>query len=208
MILPDRTVDLCHAPLASVEGYIRQLIGWRDYIWHVYWHFGSGYRRRNALRAHARLPKWFANLDARCLRDVLAQVRDHGRVHHIPRLMVLSNYALQRGWNPAAVTDWFHRCFVDGYHWVMVANVVGMSLHADGGLMATKPYAAGGTYINRMSDAHWAWKVAGVPATRHRVDPAGDGARVSISVPWWSAPYLTVCSIALRRMDTMLTGAP
>jgi deoxyribodipyrimidine photolyase-related protein len=66
--------------------------------------------------------------------------------------MVLSNYALQRGWNPAAVTDWFHRCFVDGYEWVMVANVVGMSQHADGGLMATKPYAAGGAYINRMSD--------------------------------------------------------
>lgn len=145
------------APLASVEGYIRQLIGWRDYIWHVYWHFGRNYRRRNALQAHAALPDWFAELDAdaveaHCLRDVLAQVRDHGWVHHIPRLMVLSNYALQRGWHPSAVTDWFHRCFVDGYDWVMVANVVGMSLHADGGLMATKPYAAGGAYINRMSD--------------------------------------------------------
>ncbi|OBJ55586.1 cryptochrome/photolyase family protein [Mycobacterium sp. 1423905.2] len=145
------------APLASVEGYIRQLIGWRDYIWHVYWHFGWDYRRRNALKAAAPLPDWFANLDAdavqaRCLKDVLGQVRDHGWVHHIPRLMVLSNYALQRGWNPAAMTDWFHRCFVDGYDWVMVANVVGMSQHADGGLMATKPYAAGGAYINRMSD--------------------------------------------------------
>jgi deoxyribodipyrimidine photolyase-related protein len=146
-----------HAPLASVEGYVRQLIGWRDYIWHVYWHFGDDYRRRNALRARGTLPDWFADLDAdavdaRCLGDVLAQVRDHGWVHHIPRLMVLSNYALQRGWHPAAVTDWFHRCFVDGYDWVMVANVVGMSQHADGGLMATKPYAAGGAYINRMSD--------------------------------------------------------
>lgn len=145
------------APLGSVEGYIRQLIGWRDYVWHVYWHFGQSYRRRNAFGAHASLPRWFADLnadavEARCLKDVLAQVRDHGWVHHIPRLMVLSNYALQRGWNPAAVTDWFHRCFVDGYEWVMVANVVGMSLHADGGLMATKPYAAGGAYINRMSD--------------------------------------------------------
>lgn len=146
-----------NAPLASVEGYIRQLIGWRDYIWHVYWYFGHDYRRHNALQAHAGLPEWFAELDAdaveaRCLRDVLAQVRDHGWAHHIPRLMVLSNYALQRGWDPAAVTDWFHRCFVDGYDWVMVANVVGMSQHADGGLMATKPYAAGGAYINRMSD--------------------------------------------------------
>lgn len=145
------------ASIGSVEGYIRQLIGWRDYIWHVYWHFGRNYRHRNALHAKAGLPDWFAELDAdaveaNCLKDVLAQVRDHGWVHHIPRLMVLSNYALQRGWDPAAVTDWFHRSFVDGYDWVMVANVVGMSQHADGGLMATKPYAAGGAYINRMSD--------------------------------------------------------
>ncbi|PJE12571.1 cryptochrome/photolyase family protein [Mycobacterium sp.] len=145
------------APIGSVEGYIRQLIGWRDYIWHVYWHFGWEYRHRNALHAKAALPDWFTELDAdaveaNCLSDVLAQVRDHGWVHHIPRLMVLSNFALQRGWDPAAVTDWFHRSFVDGYDWVMVANVVGMSLHADGGLMATKPYASGGAYINRMSD--------------------------------------------------------
>ncbi len=145
------------APISSVEGYIRQLIGWRDYIWHVYWHFGRNYRHRNALHATVGLPAWFAELNAdavqaNCLKDVLTQVRDHGWVHHIPRLMVLSNFALQRGWDPAAVTDWFHRCFVDGYDWVMVANVIGMSLHADGGLMATKPYAAGGAYINRMSD--------------------------------------------------------
>jgi deoxyribodipyrimidine photolyase-related protein len=145
------------APINSVEGYIRQLIGWRDYIWHVYWNFGRNYRHRNALHATNSLPSWFAELDAdavnaNCLKDVLSQVRDHGWVHHIPRLMVLSNFALQRGWDPAAVTDWFHRSFVDGYDWVMVANVVGMSLHADGGLMATKPYASGGAYINRMSD--------------------------------------------------------
>ena len=146
-----------NAPLASVEGYVRQLIGWRDYIWHTYWQHGDEYRNRNALAAHRPLPQWFTDLDAdaveaRCLKDVLAQVRDHGWVHHIPRLMVLSNYALQRGWQPAALTDWFHRSFVDGYDWVMVGNVVGMSQHADGGLIATKPYASGGAYINRMSD--------------------------------------------------------
>jgi deoxyribodipyrimidine photolyase-related protein len=145
------------APLNSVEGYIRQLIGWRDYIWHVYWHFGESYMQRNTLQARRTLPDWFSELDAdavqaRCLRGVLSDVRDRGWVHHIPRLMVLANYALQRGWHPAALTDWFHRCFVDGYEWVMAANVVGMSQHADGGLMATKPYAAGGAYINRMSD--------------------------------------------------------
>ncbi|HZC91770.1 MAG TPA: hypothetical protein VE400_14145, partial [Mycobacterium sp.] len=76
-------------------------------------------------------------------------LREHGWVHHIPRLMVLSNYALQRGWQPAAVADWFHRSFVDGYDWVMVANVVGMSQHADGGLMATKPYAANNRRMNK-----------------------------------------------------------
>jgi len=146
-----------HAPLASVERYIRQIIGWRDYTWHVYWHFGEAYRDRNKLMAKAPLPHWFSELDAdavaaRCLHDVLADVRDHGWVHRVPRLMVLGNYALQRGWQPPAVADWFHRCFVDGYDWVMIAYVIGMSQHADGGSMATKPYAAGGAYIDRMSD--------------------------------------------------------
>jgi deoxyribodipyrimidine photolyase-related protein len=145
------------APLASVEGYVRQIIGWRDYVWHLYWHFGSDYRHRNALRARTPLPDWFTGLDAdavqaRCLKDALAQVREHGYAHHIIRLMVLGNYALQRGWDPAELTSWFHANFVDGYDWVMVPNVVGMSQHADGGLMATKPYSAGGAYINRMSD--------------------------------------------------------
>ncbi|ADB33018.1 deoxyribodipyrimidine photolyase-related protein [Kribbella flavida DSM 17836] len=146
------------APLASVEGFVRQLIGWRDYMWHLYWHFGPDYRRSNQLAARQPVPEWFTELDAdgtvgaRCLSEVLRGVREHGWVHHIPRLMVLGNYALQRGWCPDEVTDWFHRSFVDGYDWVMVANVVGMSLHADGGRLATKPYAAGGAYIDKMSD--------------------------------------------------------
>jgi deoxyribodipyrimidine photolyase-related protein len=144
-------------PLASAEGFIRQLIGWRDYVWQLYWHFGPGYRRRNALRAHTPLPDWFSGLDAeavgaRCLSEALAQVREHGYAHHILRLMVLGSYALQRGWDPAELTSWFHTNFVDGYDWVMVPNVIGMSQHADGGLMATKPYTSGGAYINRMSD--------------------------------------------------------
>jgi deoxyribodipyrimidine photolyase-related protein len=144
-------------PLASAEGFIRQLIGWRDYGWQLYWHFGDGYRRRNALGARTPLPSWFTDLDAeavsaRCLSDALAQVREHGYAHHIIRLMVLGNYALQRGWDPAELTSWFHTNFADGYDWVMVPNVVGMSQHADGGLMATKPYAGGVAYINRMSD--------------------------------------------------------
>lgn len=144
-------------PIAAAEGAVRQIIGWRDYVWHLYWHLGPDYPARNALRARRSIPDWFAELDAdavqaRCLSGVLADVRDHGWVHHIPRLMVLGNWALQRGWRPAEVTDWFHRAFVDGYEWVMVANVIGMSQFADAGRITTKPYAAGGAYINRMSD--------------------------------------------------------
>ena len=146
------------APLNSVEGYVRQVVGWREWIWSIYWHVPSDYRGRNALEATRELPEWFATLDAsgevkaNCLGSVLKDVRERGWVHHIPRLMVLGNYALQRGWDPREVTAWFHEAFVDGYDWVMLINVTGMSLHADGGLMATKPYASGGAYINRMSD--------------------------------------------------------
>jgi deoxyribodipyrimidine photolyase-related protein len=144
------------AAIASVEGFVRQVIGWRDYVWHLYWHLGEGYRRRNELAATERLPQWFGELRgttrARCLDHTLDQVAEHGWVHHIPRLMVLGSYALQRGWSPAQVTDWFHRAFVDGYDWVMVPNVVGMSQHADGGLMATKPYTSGGAYLATMTD--------------------------------------------------------
>lgn len=144
-------------PLNSVEGFVRQVMGWRDYIWHMYWHLGRDFRHRNHLGAHAAVPGWLAGLDdaavdAACLSDVLADLRRDGWVHHIPRLMVLGNYALQRGIDPSAMTDWFHESFVDGYEWVMVANVVGMSQHADGGVLATKPYASGGAYIDRMSD--------------------------------------------------------
>ncbi|TDC62314.1 cryptochrome/photolyase family protein [Actinomadura sp. GC306] len=145
------------APLNSVEGYIRQVAGWREYMWNLYWYLGPRYRDSNVLGHTVPLPDWFAHLDAdavqaRCLSTTLAQVRDRGWVHHIPRLMILGNHALQRGWDPAAVTDWFHRCFVDGYDWVMLTNVIGMSQYADGGRITTKPYASGGAYINRMSD--------------------------------------------------------
>jgi deoxyribodipyrimidine photolyase-related protein len=146
------------APLSSVEGYVRQVIGWREYIWSLYWHVPDDYRDRNALQAGADLPEWFRSLDvdeqvtANCLRSVLRDLRERGWVHHIPRLMVLGNYALQRGWDPRQLTAWFHEAFVDGYDWVMLPNVTGMSQHADGGLVATKPYASGGAYINRMSN--------------------------------------------------------
>ncbi|WP_328935916.1 MULTISPECIES: cryptochrome/photolyase family protein [unclassified Streptomyces] len=145
------------APVNSVEGFVRQVAGWREYVWQLYWYFGEDYRHRNALGHHAPLPEWFLELDAdavtaRCLTTVLAQVRDTGWTHHIPRLMLLGSHALQRGWDPRLVTDWFHRCFVDGYDWVMLPNVTGMSQYADGGRMTTKPYTSGGAYIHRMSD--------------------------------------------------------
>ncbi|PYC64800.1 cryptochrome/photolyase family protein [Streptomyces tateyamensis] len=144
-------------PLNSAEGFVRQVAGWREYVWQLYWHLGEDYRDVNRLGHHEPLPAWFRDLDAdavtaRCLAGVLAEVRDHGWVHHIPRLMVLGNWALQHGWDPRELTDWFHRSFVDGYDWVMAANVLGMSQYADGGLVTTKPYAAGGAYLNRMSD--------------------------------------------------------
>jgi deoxyribodipyrimidine photolyase-related protein len=146
------------AHLGSVEGYVRQVLGWREYVWSVYWHAPADYPQRNALQAHGDVPGWWWELDAtqeleaNCLKHVMADVRQRGWVHHIPRLMVLSSYALQRGWQPSQVTAWFHQAFVDGYEWVMAPNVVGLSQHADGGLMATKPYTSGGAYLDKMSD--------------------------------------------------------
>ena len=145
------------ATLASVEGLVRQIIGWREYVWHLYWHLGPEYEQANALEATTDPPAWFLearaeDVDAHCLKHSLEYVRDLGYSHHIIRLMVLSNWALQRGYQPAVINDWFRRAFVDGYPWVMAANVIGMGLYADGGVMATKPYVSGGAYLKRMTD--------------------------------------------------------
>ena len=145
------------ARLNSVEGFVRQILGWREYIWHLYWHFGEGYHRSNQLGAQKTLPRWWTELDgdavtAACLSHTLNEVRDRGWVHHIPRLMILGNHALQREYRPSALTEWFTTSFVDGFAWVMPPNVVGMSQHADGGKLATKPYASGGAYLDRMTD--------------------------------------------------------
>lgn len=145
------------APLASVEGFVRQVVGWRDYVWNLYWWFGEDYLQRNHLQAHQPLPNWFdtadaAAVEASCLQHSLEEVAHRGWSHHIVRLEILGNWALQRGYQPAAVNSWFTDMFVDGFAWVMPANVIGMALYADGGAMATKPYAAGGAYINRMTN--------------------------------------------------------
>jgi deoxyribodipyrimidine photolyase-related protein len=146
---------LGRASINSVEGFIRQIIGWREYVWGVYWLWMPEYRTRNALEAHRPVPAAFtgdASTEMACVRGVISHVHDRGYTHHIERLMVLGNFALIAGVSPQAMTDWMWATFVDGAEWVMVPNVIGMALHADGGRMATKPYAAGGAYINRMSD--------------------------------------------------------
>jgi deoxyribodipyrimidine photolyase-related protein len=145
------------APINSVEGFIRQILGWRDYVWHLYWHFGEDYVDNNQLKATQPLPESWLRLAAQdfesnCLRHTIGGVSQRGWLHHIERLMILGNVAMQRGLNPKELNDWFIDNFVDGTPWVMPANVIGMSQFADGGLMSTKPYAGGGAYISKMTN--------------------------------------------------------
>ena len=138
-----------HARLSSVEGFIRQVTGWRDFMWHLYWHFGEQYTESNYLNATSALSKAWTSLsasdfDAACVSHAMEKVSERGWLHHIERLMILGNVALQRGLNPAQLNEWFMNSFVDGTPWVMPVNVIGMSQFADGGLMSTKPYVGGG----------------------------------------------------------------
>jgi deoxyribodipyrimidine photolyase-related protein len=145
------------APLNSVEGFVRQIAGWRDWVWHLYWHMGEDYvKQSNYFDHEGPVPPELATLDpdlvsSACLKQVISEVRDRGWTHHINRLMVLGNHALQRRINPAQLNEWFIDAFVDGTPWVMPANVVGMSQHADGGVVATKPYLSGGAYLKKMT---------------------------------------------------------
>lgn len=144
-------------PLASAEGFIRQVIGWREYVWGVWWLWEDQWEGWNELRAERPLPPAFlagggAGTRMACVANVLDKVEDRAWAHHIERLMVLGNLCLLAGVRPGALNDWMWERFVDGAEWVMSPNVVGMTLHADGGRMATKPYASGGAYISRMSD--------------------------------------------------------
>jgi deoxyribodipyrimidine photolyase-related protein len=142
------------APIESVEGFVRQIIGWREYIWGMYWLRQGRRRRDNALRAHAELPTAFAGERSgwNCLDTVIGEVEREAYANHIQRLMVLGNVLLLAGVEPWQAIRFFQGSFIDGAEWVMAPNAAGMALFADGGEMMTKPYAAGGNYVNKMSD--------------------------------------------------------
>jgi len=142
------------APLNAVEGFVRQILGWREYVRGVYWSWMPGYAQRNALQANRRLPEfyWTGETKMRCLREVIADTMKYAYSHHIQRLMVTGNFALLAGIAPQEVERWYMAVYADAYEWVEMPNTLGMAVFADGGQMASKPYAASGAYIDRMSD--------------------------------------------------------
>ncbi len=142
------------APLNAVEGFIRQIIGWREYVRGIYWREGPDYVTRNALKAKRPLPAlyWTGETDMACLRAAITQTRDEAYAHHIQRLMITGNFALLSGIVPHEVHDWYLAVYADAFEWVEAPNTLGMSQFADGGLLASKPYAASGAYISRMSN--------------------------------------------------------
>ena len=142
------------APLNAVEGFIRQIIGWREYVRGIYWLKMPEYADQNFFEAKRKLPSfyWTANTKMNCLRQCVIETKQNAYAHHIQRLMVLGNFALLAGIDPKDVNEWFLIVYADAYEWVELPNVSGMVLFADGGYLASKPYAAGGSYINKMSD--------------------------------------------------------
>ena len=181
------------APLASAEGFIRQILGWREYVRGIYWTQMPGYAERNAQGAQQDLPAWYwtGETDMACLRDALAQTLTHGYANHIQRLMVTGLYALMLGVQPKQVHAWYLAVYVDAVEWVELPNTLGMSQYADGGLMGSKPYVATGKYIQRMSPH----------CKRCRYDPAqrsGDSA----------CPFTTLYWDFLMRHETVLANNP
>lgn len=143
-----------HAPLNAVEGFIRQIIGWREFVRGIYFHQGPEYMTRNALGHTRDLPPlyWGAKTQMNCLSHAVAQTRDLAYAHHIQRLMVTGTFGLMAGIDPAHLHEWYLAVYIDSFEWVEAPNTLGMSQFADGGLLGSKPYAASGAYINRMSD--------------------------------------------------------
>ena len=142
------------APLNSVEGFIRQILGWREFVRGVYWIKMPDYAEANFFECDRSLPQffWDGNTDMNCLKQCISETKRHAYAHHIQRLMVLGNFLLLSGVSPIDVNSWFLGVYADAHEWVELPNVTGMALFADGGYLASKPYAAGGAYINKMSD--------------------------------------------------------
>lgn len=141
-------------PLAAVEGFIRQILGWREYVRGVYWHRMPDYARSNHFGHDAALPAWFwdGNTRMRCLAHAIGQSLEHAYAHHIQRLMIIGNFALLAGIDPHVLHRWYLGVYIDAFEWVELPNTLGMSQFADGGLLATKPYVSSAAYIDRMSD--------------------------------------------------------
>jgi deoxyribodipyrimidine photolyase-related protein len=142
-------------PIQSAEGFIRQIIGWREYVNGMYWYLGQDYKELNHLNGNRKLLPLFTDPDKtkmNCIKTTVSDINQRGWVAHIPRLMLLSNLALITGTNPQQFLQWMREVFIDAADWVMVPNVIGMGVHADNGVMMTKPYAAGGAYISKMSN--------------------------------------------------------
>ena len=142
------------APMNAAEGFIRQILGWREYIRGIYWLKMPGYADMNFFNATRPLPSfyWTAKTDMNCLKQSISETKKNAYAHHIQRLMILGNFALLTGIDPKQVSEWFLIVYTDAYEWVELPNVYGMALFADGGYLASKPYAAGGSYINKMSN--------------------------------------------------------
>jgi deoxyribodipyrimidine photolyase-related protein len=161
LLHPQECLDLAveayqngQVPINDAEGFVRQIIGWREFIRGVYFREGPRYAHRNGLEHRGALPVfyWTGETDMNCLKHCICEVLDNAWGHHIPRLMVLGNFALIAGVQPSAINDWFLAMYVDSVDWVTTPNVIGMSQCADHGVVGTKPYACSGKYINRMSN--------------------------------------------------------
>ncbi|MDB5651717.1 MAG: cryptochrome/photolyase family protein [Hyphomicrobiales bacterium] len=142
------------APLNAVEGFVRQILGWRENVRGIYWLRMPGYAETYALYAHRPLPwfYWSGETQLNCMAQVIAETRAHAYAHHIQRLMITGNFALLAGVEPREIEAWYLAVYADAYYWEELPNTHGMVMFADGGVLASKPYAASGAYIDRMSD--------------------------------------------------------
>ena len=182
-----------HAPIEAVEGFIRQILGWREYVRGIYWLYMPEYLHRNYLNAHQPLPAfyWDGNTEMECLRQAVGQTLKYGYAHHIQRLMVTGLFSLLLGVEPRLIHEWYLAIYVDAVEWVELPNVLGMSQYGDGGIMGSKPYVASGKYIQRMSNYCSHCRYNPTKAT-------GENA----------CPFTTLYWDFLMRHETMLAGNP